>query len=206
MSSNGANGHLNGVIVRRLTFDSGVEGDVIPLSPHAVVKIRQKAEELYPFPDKAAFIKPLPNSAIEGDTYFDKDDPEYKHLYREAAQLQAAYILRAICDVCLTFPRGREQLIEDFRPHLDKQRIYIDLPEDEWEATLYYGIIASPADQETVSMAAMSALPISMEEVIEGEHGLRVFRYKVQGRRPSSMVAGWKTLASSLDKGPKNQS
>lgn len=208
MSNNGKKGQHapNGAIIRRIVCDSGVEIDVAPVSPHAVAKIRQRAADVHPLPDLEQFRKPVENAAIEGDTYLDKNDPEYKRLVLEASRAQAEFIFRAIADITFSYPRGREQLIEDFRPRMQAMRAYMELPEDEWEATFWYGIIGSHADSETLTQAAMSVLPISMEEVVDGEHGLRIFRHKVQGRRPSQLASGWKALASGLEKGAKGQS
>lgn len=209
MTTNGAhpnNQHTPGFepIVRRVVLDSGVEVDIAPLSPLATAKIRERAQKEYPLPDKEQYRKTLQNAANEGDTYIDEHDPEYIRLTREAQQGQAQYFAAAVRDICLSYPAGKEALIEQFKPRLEAMRSFIDLPEDEWEATFWYGIVASPADNETIVAAALSVLPISMGEVIEGENGLRVFRYIVQGKRPSQLAAGFKTLARGLAQGSKN--
>lgn len=209
MTTNGAhpNTHTGSEpIVRRVVLDSGVEVDIAPLSPLATAKIRERAQKEYPFPDEENYRKPLENAAVEGDTYIDRNDPEYVRLTKEAQQGQAQYFAAAVRDICLSYPVGKEALIEQFKPRLEAMREYIELPADEWEATFWYGIVASPADNETIVAAALSVLPISMGEVIEGENGLRVFRYIVQGKRPAQLAAGFKTLARGLAQGSKDKS
>jgi hypothetical protein len=160
---------------------------------------------LYPPPDEEAYRKPLPNAAVEGDTFIDKSDPEFIRLTAEARQNQANHFAAAVRDLCLSWPRGKEQLIEDYREKIATMRTLIELPDDPWEATFWYAIVASPADNETIVAAALSVLPVSMTEVIEGENGLRIFRYKVQGKRPTELAAGFKTLARGLGQGTKDR-
>lgn len=190
MSTNGTNGHgslSTGPIVREVLTDSGVLVRVTPLSPHALAKIRQKAIELFPFPDEEAFRKPLPNAAVEGDTFIDRDDPEYKRLFAEAVEKQTHYLTRALRETSLEFPDGKDELIERFAGKIEALREFIDLPEDPWEATFWHAIIGSAADHETLIWAAENALPLTGEEVADG---LRLFRYTVQGQRPRRLAAG----------------
>lgn len=201
MSNNGK--QATGPIIYRVLSDSGVEIDVSPLSPLATTKLREKSRDLFPPPDEEQFRKPVPNAAQENDTFIDHHDPEYVRLRSDAIRQQAEYLIHAIASTSLSFPRGKDQLIEDFRPKLDELRKLIDLPEDEWEATFWYGIVSSAGDHEAITMAAMSSLPLTEQEVIEGEHGLRVFRYRVQGKRPSQLAAGFVKLAQGLAKGAK---
>lgn len=203
MNQNGSNGYNgSGPIVRRVLLDSGVEVDIPPLSPHAYAKILLKAEALYPPPDEEEFRKPVPNAAIEGDTFIDKDDPLYKERLEEAKKKQSEYIAKALQEISLEFPDGKEALIARFATKIAAMRKFIDLPKDDWEATFLYGVISSVADHETILFAAQNALPLTGEEIADG---LRIFRYQVQGQRPGRLAAGRKVLAQSLRKIQEDQ-
>lgn len=191
MSTNGTNGTttenvLTGPIVRRVLTDSGVEVDVTPLSPHALALLRAKTQELYPDPDEEQYRKPVPNSAIADDTFIDKDDPEYIRLKKTAVDKRTELLTRALRDTSLSFPAGKAALIAHFADKIKALRLFVDLPEDEWEATFWHGIIGSAADHETLVRAAENALPLTEMEVA---NGVRLFRYIVQGQRPSELVA-----------------
>lgn len=202
-SHNGSNGHHgSGPIIRRVLLDSGVEVDLPPVSPHAYAKILLKAEEVYPTPDEEEYRKSIPNAAIDGDTFIDRDDPEYKERFEQARKKQSEYIALALQEISLEFPDGKDALIERFAPKIASMRKYIDLPEDEWEATFLYGVIGSVADHETILFAAQNALPLTGEEVAEG---LRIFRYQVQGQRPGRLAAGREALAQGIRKIQENQ-
>lgn len=199
-STNGTNSNHaqpSGPIVREILLDSGVVVRSTTLSPHAFAKIRQRAEALFPNPNEEDFRKPIPNAAIEGDTYIDKDDPEYLRLTEAAVKGRTEFITRALRETTLDFPDGKEALIERFASKVAALREFIDLPEDEWEATFWHCIIGSAADHETLIWAAENALPLTGEEIADG---LRLFRYSVQGERPGNMAAGRRALARSLQK------
>lgn len=191
MSTNGTNGHhatenvLTGAIVRRVLTDSGVEVDVTPLSPHALSLIRAKAAELYPAPDEKQFTKPLPNAANEGDTFVDKEDPEYIRLKAASDKARADFLTRALRDTSLSFPEGKQALIERFADKIKALRTFVELPEDEWDATFWHAVIGTAADHETLVWAAENALPLTEMEVA---NGVRLFRYSVQGQKPDRMA------------------
>jgi hypothetical protein len=192
----------SGPIIRRVLLDSGVEVDIPPLSPHAYAKILLKAEALFPPPDEEDFRKPIPNAAIEGDTFIDKDDPVYKERLEVARKQQSEYIAKALQEISLEFPDGKEALIARFADKIARLRKFVDLPEDEWEATFLYGVISSVADHETILFAAQNALPLTGEEIADG---LRIFRYQVSGQRPGRLAAGRKALTQSLRKIQENK-
>ncbi len=185
---------LIGGIVRRVLTDSGAEVDVTPLSPHALELIRAKARDLFPDPDEEKYRKPLPNAAVEGDTYVDKQDVDYLRLKKEAVDQRTHFLTRALRDTSLTFPEGKDALVARFADKIKALRSYVDLPEDEWEATFWHAIIGSAADHETLVRAAENALPLTEMEVA---NGVRLFRYIVQGQRPTDLAARALTSAAS---------
>lgn len=204
-STNGTNGspqERSGPIVRELLLDSGVVVLIPPLSPIAYGKLLLKAAEEYPLPNEEEFRKPVPNAAIEGDTFIDKDDPIYKERLDLAKKKQSEYIAKVLQEVSLEFPDGKDVLIARFADKIKGLRKFIDLPEDEWEATFLYGIISSIADHETILFAAQNALPLTEEEIADG---LRIFRYQVQGKRPGRVAAGRLALAQGLRKRQENK-
>jgi hypothetical protein len=201
------NGHHalapSGPIVREVLLDSGVVVRITPLSPHAYAKVQQRAVELHPGPDEENFRKPVPNAAIDGDTFIDKQDPLYLEQVAEANKAQTAFVSKVLQETSLEFPDGKDALIERFADKIATLRKFIDAPEDEWEATFLYGVIGSVADHETIVWAAQNALPLTGEEIVEG---LRIFRYHVSGKRPGRVAAGRKVLAQSFRKREENKS
>lgn len=174
---------------------SGVTVIVTPLSPHTLALLRERSQQLHPDPDPAPYMLPLPNAAQEGDTYLDKDNPEYQTLLAEALIERSNWLMAALNGLALEFPDGKEALIERFAPHIAKLQELTGVEGDAWELTFRHGIIASALDQTMLLGAAQSALPLSADEVA---NGTRLFRHYVSGALPGRLAAGRRVGASGV--------
>lgn len=167
--------------VTECLLDSGIRVFVIPLSRHQRNALNQAAEKLYPYPDKKQYEETLPEDvAIPGMTLPAEENKDYQVAVREVNRQRSDYIGLALLDICVSypdFPGGKDDLMKHFAPFLEKQRDWMALPEDEWEATLRFGILQSIADELTISRIANEETPVTEVEVNEE---MRIFRPAVQ--------------------------
>lgn len=161
--------------VTELKLGSGVDMRVAPLSPFVFQKLRAKAEQLFPAPDEKAYeVEPEPGlMAIPGEKIPASQNPVYRAKVEEVEAQRKDWLTLAVVTMACEFTESRESLIEHFEAKLEAMRDFIDLPEDVWEATLYYGIITSEVEREVIIAAAESRLALTEEEVADGR---RLFR------------------------------
>lgn len=161
--------------VTELKLGSGVDIRVKPLSPFVFQKLREKAAQLYPPPDPKEYeIEPDEGvMAIPGDKIPATQNPAYREKVEAAEAKQKDWLTLAVVTMAAEFSESQSELIERFAEQLDTMRSFIDLPEDAWEATLYYGIITSEVERQVIVAAAESRLALTEEEVADGR---RLFR------------------------------
>lgn len=157
--------------VVRLDLDSGVTIEVRPLSPFVLAGIRKRATELHPIPD--APQKPVPNSVIEGDTYADTDDKTWRAAALRAQEAQGNYVGQQVIMLSVTVP-DQSAIMAQFEPRLKQIAEFVDLPDDEWQATLLYGVITSEKEVGLITRVATDRAPLTEEEVAEGVRYFRV--------------------------------
>jgi len=156
---------------------AGVTLYVTPISIMARRKLAEKAAELHPLPDEAAYHKPLPNSAIPGQTFFDKDDPEYRRLALAAMQKQMDYITIQMVNLCVNAP-DKDKVISRYAKYVNEQTALFGSLGNEWLDTLLYGVLVWDEDYNTVKEAIMNKLPLEEAELADG---LKIFRVSVSG-------------------------
>lgn len=190
---------MNGLTYEPLRHEvvttSGVTVVVTPLSPHTLALLRERSQELYPDPDPAPYMLPVPNAAQEGDTYLDKDNPEYQAQLAEALTNRSNWLMAALHDLAFEFPDGKAALLERFADKIKTLKKLTGVEGDDWELTLRHGIIASTLDQTMLIGAAQNALPLSAEEVANGS---RLFRHYVQGATSGRLATGRSVSASGV--------
>lgn len=182
----------------RHTFDSGVDAFIHPVSPFTFRAIRLAAVEKFPYPDETPYRKPIENAAVEGTLTDALDDPEYARLCAEIDIKRSEYIRDAMMDIALEFPEGREALIQQFALKRERLKMWVKLPEDDWQATLWHCVLTGTTEAALVIDIAQQALPLTQEEVVQGT--ARYFRLAVQGQAAGSLVG----QASGIQRGQRS--
>lgn len=176
-------------VVRYETKFTGVEVHITPVSPRYYKAVLDKAQELYPPPDTESFMKPYEQNedalplAMEGEThYLDKTNPEYIRLLTQAAELRNEYIVQTLVSTNCTFLPDTATLISEFADDVKRLReVSDDVPEDEWEATLWW-VILTREDDRTIVNHLLDRLPLTEDEISDE---LRFFRVDVQRQKRS---------------------
>lgn len=170
---------FGGNVVREHLMDSGEVVYVQPLSIYLVRALRSKAEELYPFPDKAKYEKVLDDDkALEsGQVIPAEDNPEYQKLYDTASEKQQNYVNEKSLVLSVEPAMGRKAMVAKYKARIAQMRDMMTLPEDDWEATLLFCIIASPQDSNKIYEAIMGRGLPREEDIL---NGMRIFRCYVR--------------------------
>lgn len=176
---NEINGQYGGNVVRELLMDSGEIVYVQPLSIYLVRALQDKAQELFPFPDKTQYEKTLDDAkAIEpGQVIPAEDNPEYQKLYDIAAEKQQNYVNEKCIALSVEPVQGRQVMIKKYKARIVQMREMMTLPDDEWDATLRFCILTSRADFNKVTEAIMGRGLPREEEIL---NGMRIFRMYVR--------------------------
>lgn len=176
---NEINGQFGGEKRFELLMDSGEIVRVAPLSIYVVRALQDKAEELFPFPDKTKYEKPVDTKkAIEpGQMIPASENPEYRKLYDEAAENQQRYVSDRSIDLSVEPALGREVMIEKYKDRIAQMRDMMTLPDDAWSATLRFCVIGSRQDYTRIATAIMGQALPKEEEILDG---MRIFRCYVR--------------------------
>lgn len=166
--------------VIELRLSTGVELNVTPVTAFDLQALRDRARKLYPLPDAKHYERDLPaeDALVPGQKLSGEDHPEYVAAVRRAEKSQADYLNAGILHLALEFKEPKADIIDRYRPVLERKREVIDLPTDEWRATLLHGVLESPEDITTVLAAAQDNLPLEGGEMVGA---CRMFR--PQGQR-----------------------
>lgn len=160
-------------------LDSGETVHVRPRSFFVRRALTEKAEKLFPLPDKAAYEKEIDPSltVFPGEKTPADQNPEYLELVRDAKARQLTWINDQFIKLVADFPAGKEKLIKKYADELKDLGEIIDLPADEWEATLFFCLIRTETDRNRVMQAGLDNLQLEEGEVL---NGLRIFRPKLR--------------------------
>lgn len=153
-----------------LELDSGVCVWITPLNRYHIDALVNKANELFPLPDKKAFEEKIEDGAIAGGVVIPaEENPAYVELFNEISRKQHDYKLEAMIDMCAQFPHlgSKANVIAHFADFIATQRRFMDLPEDEWQATWRYAVLRTNQDEAVVIQAMKNELPLTEAEVSE---------------------------------------
>jgi hypothetical protein len=177
---NEINGQFGGKKVFEILLDSGELVHVQPLSIYVVRALENKAQEIYPFPDKAEYEKPLDDAkALEpGQKIPAEENPDYQKAYTNATKLQARYSNERCFMLSIEPVVGREKLIAKYKTRIAQMREMMTLPDDDWEATLRFCVLTSSEDYIRVTAAIQGGAEVVSEEEIRD--GMRIFRCYVR--------------------------
>lgn len=163
--------------VVEITLDSGIRVHISPLSRYQRNALQERAEQLYPMPDKALYEEELSEAvAIPGTKIPAEENPEYRAEVALVMTARSEFTTMNMINLCLSypdFPGGKEELIRFFAIHIAQQRDMMTLPDDEWEATLRFAVIRSVADERDLWSVINESFPITESEVSDA---VRVFR------------------------------
>lgn len=164
-------------LLLEVTCDSGEIAIVEPLSPFAYQALVREAERLYPMPNKDDYVKPLEGAPIEGLTVGAEHNEEYVKATRKAIQSFKNWLFVAVLDagVVIDTVEGREVTMARYAARLKALAERGVSIEDEWLATVKFGVIRTPADTDRIVNAARGGL--SQEEI---DGAVRSFRRSIQ--------------------------
>lgn len=156
-------------------LDSGETVHVRPRSFFVRRALTEKAEKLFPLPEKAAYEKEIDSSltVFPGEKTPADQNPEYLELVRDAKARQLTWINDQFIKLVADFPAGKEKLIKKYADELKDLGEIIDLPTDEWEATLFFCLIRTETDRNRVMQAGLDNLQLDEGEIRDG---MRMFR------------------------------
>lgn len=181
---------------------SGVVLHITPLNLATVRAVQQKAQEVYPYPEKAPYELPLENTFSPDTKDSAENNPEYVLKCAEIDKQRRIWADRAVFDYAVRFPAyaTRQDLINAFAPRLLELRKIAVLPDDDYDAILLYiilsgneivsnknGLSDGTTEYTRVILAAMQALPLTGEEIAEG---IRFFRVDLSRPFGGRLVRG----------------
>lgn len=174
----------------RYLLDSGIEALVTPLSAFTVKALRDRAVTVHPDPDPddtryrvSAEDLPdgvtLPPGGIAGT-----ETIEWQQDKRDAETAQSEWLMFAVIDLAVDFG-DRDALVAQLANEREKLARYIDLPSDEWQATLRHCVLLSPNEAPDLFRIAAGQMALTEDEVAEG---VRYFRPVLQGARRAGVA------------------
>ena len=170
---------------------SGVMAHITPLNIPTLKAIQQKAKLKFPYPDKAPYQVEQENAFVEGQLTPAEENPDYVAECQRIDHERALWVDRAIFDWCVTFPQfpTHEDMVTHFAPKLKLLREIAELPEDDYEATLFHLVMTwNQPDYKDKQLASgvseynrMVQLAIQIIALTPAEvtAGIRFFRPKV---------------------------
>lgn len=158
-----------------LELDSGETVHVRPRSFFVRRALTEKAEKLFPLPDKAKYEVEIDPSltVFPGEKTPAEQNPDYQQLVLEAKAKQLAWINDQFIKLVSDFPAGKEKLIKKYADERKMLSEIMDLPTDEWEATLFFCLIRTETDRTRVMQAGLDNLQLDEGEIVGA---LRLFR------------------------------
>lgn len=196
MSDNGKRAAAEGrpVIIEYECY-SGVMAHITPLNIPTLKAIQQKAKLIFPYPDKTPYQQPEEHGFTEGQLTPAEDNPAYVTEVKRIDHERAVWADRAIFDYCVRFPafKSNEDMVEKFRAQLTTLREIAELPDDDFEATLFYivlswnqpginadgNLVSAESEYNRLVKLAIQTVALTPAEVTAG---IRFFRPLVQSK------------------------
>lgn len=175
--------------------NSGVVAFITPLNLATLRAINLKSEIVIPYPDPKPYQQELGElAAIPGTLSDPNENPEYVEKCKQVDSDRKNWVSRAIFDYAVTFPAfpTKDDLVKHFETQLAKLRMIAELPEDDYEATLFHIVLTwnEPAKNKNTGnlepvateYGRIISLAIQTVALTPGEvtAGIRFFRPYVQ--------------------------
>lgn len=166
-------------VVQYETF-SGVTLLVTPLSVVTHVAIEARVREELPDFDETPYHLPIPESAIEGATFLDEDNPEYQQKQRDLTRQRNERMRDLIFELAIEI-KDRDAVVSAYKDRLAKLKKLLALKQDDGYILLHHIALTRQTDYDHVARIFNDRAPITMEEVADG---MRIFRAELPGNGP----------------------
>lgn len=191
--------------VTEIVLDSGVRAHIAPLSRYQRNALIEESEAIFPLPDKKLYEQALSEDiAIPGSVIPAEENPEYQALVKNIRYQRDGYVSQSILNLCTTFPDypNRQDLIDFFAADIQKQREFMTLPDDPWQATLRFAVIGSHADETQILGIARDDVPVTEKEVNDN---VRIFQPVLSREKSRILDYARKHAPGAETKVPDNQ-
>jgi hypothetical protein len=153
-----------------LILSNGLKCWVYPVSARDRMRLIQAYNEKHPQPDRKTFERPVASedASYEGQTTSADSNPEYQQALVAWREQLSDHLTTALLVGYTEFPDVDEkELIAKFARVINRKRRVMDIPADEWEATLCYALLDTPDDQRMIISAIEKRLPVEWEGIID---------------------------------------
>lgn len=166
-------------VIEYTTF-SGVVLHITPLSVASTNRIAELAEAAYPNFDDAPFQVEIPDSAIEGATFLDTENAEYKRLLAELNSNRRRHENALVVELAVEYTEPTEKLLKRFEGRIGKIRRLLNLNGDltDEEILLHQIALESNKDLQNILLIIMERKSITEAEI---DNGLKIFRPALPG-------------------------
>lgn len=158
-------------VVEYTTF-SGVTVLVTPLSVTTQVAIDNRVREELPDFDETPYHLPIPESAIEGATYLDADNPEYRQKRDELTRLRNERQRDLIFELAIDI-QDVDAVLETYGERVKKLKKLLGLKQDDAYILLHHIVLTRQTDYNTIARIFQDRAPLTEGEVRDG---MKIFR------------------------------
>lgn len=161
---------------------SGVIFHITPISLPTLRAIQLKAQDIYPYPDKAPYQIPDPAEVAftEGQMSKAEDNPEYVEACKAVDKERGQWVDKAVFNYAAKMPKypTKDALIEAYSKQLEalKEIAVFDEIDTDYDIVLLNFVLTGNADYSTIIRLAVQAVALTAEEI---SNGIRFFRSKI---------------------------
>lgn len=161
---------------------SGVIFHITPLSLPTLRAIQLKAQDIYPYPDKAPYQVPDPVEVAftEGQMSKAEDNPDYIEACKAVDTERSKWVDKTVFTYAAKMPKfpTKEAVLSTYSEPLKalKEIAVFDAEDDDYDLIMLNFILTGNTDYVTIIRLAVQAVALSAEEV---SAGIRFFRARV---------------------------
>lgn len=161
---------LQTIHATEIILANGIKAWCYPIPARDRSKLILQWNEENPLPDKKQYERPVPvdEATIEGQMLSAESNPAWQEMLVARKNNLNDYLVHSYLVGYVEFPDNTEnELIARFARVMKGKRKVLNLPDDEWEATLRGAIIDNLEDEAKLVLAIEKRIEISFEEVVE---------------------------------------
>lgn len=161
---------------------SGVIFHITPMSLPTLRAIQLKAQDAFPYPDKAPYQidDPVEVAFTEGQKSRAEDNSDYVEACKKMDNERAKWVDKAVFNYAARMPKypTKEAVLTAYSEQLKalKEIALFDVEDDDYDIILLNFILTGNADYATIIRLAVQAVALTPEEV---SAGIRFFRLRV---------------------------
>lgn len=161
---------------------SGEIFHISPLSLPTLRAIQLKAQDIYPYPDKAPYQIPDPAEVAftEGQMSKAEDNPEYVEACKAVDKERGQWVDKAVFNYAARMPKypTEDTLIAAYESKLKalKEIAVFDETDTDYDIVLLNFVLTGNADYSTIIRLAVQAVALTAEEI---SNGIRFFRIRI---------------------------